>query len=194
MSVSEKVWLYIKKKPYLQEALSSGIVNYSASARLIGKDIGIKNYEAIKMALIRLGRKMGKERKSMEEKVLYILRKSKLELRDKISVIISYKKLNIPAIAKAKSKSGYTYIVNSEVIENIRKKYLIKIQKDLAMLTITSPEGVEETPGVISYLLAALANEGINVVEFVSCYKDTLLILKNTDATKAYEILSERMK
>jgi hypothetical protein len=62
------------------------------------------------------------------------------------------------------------------------------------MITIISPESLEETPGVISYLLSSLAGENINVVEFVSCYKDTLLVFKDADITKAFEILSERLR
>jgi aspartokinase len=193
-SISENVWLYIKGKPYLQEALENGVVNYSALARMIGKDMGTRNFDAIKAALLRISRKLGKDRRNMEQKVLRVLRTSRLEMRDKVAVIIAHRKLDISAIANAKSTSGHTYIVNSDVAENIRARDVLKIQNDLSMITVISPESLEETPGVIAYLLSALAVESINVVEFVSCFKDTLLVFKNSDIMRAYEILSEKLK
>lgn len=194
MTISENVWLYIKGKPYLQEALENGVVNYSALARMIGREMGSRNYDAIKAALLRLNRKLGKERRNMEQKVLKVLRTSRLEMRDKIAVIITHRKMDISAIAIAKSTSGYTYIVNSDVVEKIKERDVLKVQKDLGMITVISPEALEETPGVIAYLLSSLAVENINVVEFVSCYKDTLLVFKNSDIMRAYEILSDKLK
>lgn len=194
MSISENVWLYIKRKPYLQEALESGVVNYSALARMIGREIGTRNFDAIKAALLRLGRKLNKNRSNMEQKVLRVLRTSRLEMRDKVAVIIAQRKMDISAIAIAKSTSGYTYIVNSDAAEKIREKDALKVQKNLSIITVISPESLEETPGVIAYLLSALAIENINVVEFVSCFKDTLLVFKNSDILKAYEILAEKLK
>ncbi len=193
-SVAENVWLYVKGKPYLQESLEKGVVNYSALARVIDREMGGGNFEAVKAALRRLNRRLGKERKNVEQKVLKVIRASRLEMRDKIAVIISNKKLDIPVIAVARSASGYTYIVGEDMAERSEHEDFLKIQKDLSMITIISPESLEDTPGVLAYLLSSLAAENINVVEFVSCYRDTLLVFKNADITKAFEILSERLR
>ena len=193
-SVSENVWLYVKGKPYLQEALERGIVNYSALAREIDNEMDGGNFDAVKVALRRLKRRLGHESRNVEQKVLKVIRASRLEMRDKIAVIISNKKLNIPIIASAKSTSGYTYIAEEKMVEKTEYKDIIKIQNDLSMITIISPESLEDTPGVLAYLLSSLAAESINVVEFVSCYKDTLLVFKNSEITKAFEILSERLR
>ncbi len=193
-SVSENVWLYVKGKPYLQEALEKGVVNYSALARMIDREMEGKNFDAVKAALRRLNERLKKERRNVEQKVLKVIRASRLEMRDKIAVIISNRKLDMPVIAVAKSASGYTYIVEENVAERAGYKDFIKIQKNLSMITIISPESLEDTPGVLAYLLSSLAAENINVVEFVSCYKDTLLVFKNADITNAFEILSERLR
>jgi hypothetical protein len=193
-SVSENVWLYVKGKPYLQEALEKGVVNYSALARVIDREMGGGNFEAVKAAVRRLKERLGKERRNVEQKVLKVIRASRLEMRDKIAVIISNRKLDIPVIAVARSASGYTYIVGEDVAERTGHRDSLKIQKDLSMITIISPESLEDTPGVLAYLLSSLAAENINVVEFVSCYRDTLLVFKDSDITKAFEILSERLR
>lgn len=193
-SVAENVWLYVKGKPYLQDALEKGVVNYSALARVIDREMGEEDFDAVKAALRRLKERLGKERRNVEQKVLKVIKASRLEMRDKIAVIISNKKLDIPVIAVAKSASGYTYIVEEDMVERSEYKDFLKIQKNLSMITIISPESLEDTPGVLAYLLSSLAAENINVVEFVSCYRDTLLVFKNADITKAFEILSERLR
>jgi hypothetical protein len=193
-SVAENVWLYVKGKPYLQEALEKGVVNYSALARVIDGEMSGGNFDAVKAALRRLKDRLGKERRNVEQKVLKVIKASRLEMRDKIAVIISNKKLDIPVIAVAKSASGYTYILEEDMTERAEHKDFLKIQKNLSMITIISPESLEDTPGVLAYLLSSLAAENINVVEFVSCYRDTLLVFKNADITKAFEILSERLR
>ncbi|PJB74401.1 MAG: hypothetical protein CO092_04565, partial [Candidatus Aenigmarchaeota archaeon CG_4_9_14_3_um_filter_37_18] len=60
MSVAEEVRLYIKNKPYIKESLEEGIVNLSSLARQIQKDLGLKNFEAVKAALRRLSEGMKK--------------------------------------------------------------------------------------------------------------------------------------
>lgn len=194
VSVSENVRLYVKGKPYLQEALERGVVNYSALARTICEEIGIESFDAAKAALMRLGRRFAKERRNAEQRMLKVVRASRLEMRDRIAVIISGSKIDVPIIASAKSTSGYTYIIDERDADNVKNRNLLKVQAGLSMITIISQESLEDTPGVIAYFLSSLAAENINVVEFVSCYRDTLLVFKDADVTKAIEILSGSLK
>lgn len=194
ISVSENVRLFVKGKPYLQEALERGVINYSALARVIEVEIGGKSFDAIKAALMRLGRRFAKERRNAEQRMLKVVRSSRLEMRDRIAVIISGGRLDVPAIASAKSTSGYTYIIDERDADNVKNRNLLKVQAGLSMITIISQESLEDTPGVIAYFLSSLAAENINVVEFVSCYRDTLLVFKDADVTKAIEILSGNLK
>ncbi|MFH1237519.1 MAG: ACT domain-containing protein [Candidatus Aenigmatarchaeota archaeon] len=194
ISVSENVRLFVKGKPYLQEALERGVINYSALARVIEGEMGGKNFDAIKAALMRLGRRFAKERRNAEQRMLKVVRSSRLEMRDRIAVIISGGRLDVPAIASAKSTSGYTYIIDERDADNVKNRNLLKVQTGLSMITIISQASLEDTPGVIAYFLSSLTTENINVVEFVSCYRDTLLVFKDADVTKAIEILSGRLK
>ena len=54
---------------------------------------------------------------------------------------------------------------------------------------VSSPR-LETVPGVVAFLTAALAREGINLKEFLSCYADTIFIVEKSQATKAYSVLS----
>nr|HQA22026.1 ACT domain-containing protein [Methanomassiliicoccaceae archaeon] len=51
-------------------------------------------------------------------------------------------------------------------------------------------ERITETSGVYAYLANNLADGGINVVESVSVFTDTIFIVKEDDMMRAYTILS----
>jgi len=191
-SASENVRLYIKRKPCLQEALEKGVINYSALARLLSRE-GAGSFDAVKAALRRIGRNLAAERKMSGRKVLEVLRGSRLEVRNRVMVVTTREKMDVDAIASAKGSSGFTYIVDQSFSNSLGRNHVIKIRKNLAVISITSPEKVEETPGVVSYLLSTLAAEDINVVEFFSCYRDTVLVFDEGDVAKAFDVLSERM-
>ncbi|MDP7282055.1 MAG: ACT domain-containing protein [Candidatus Undinarchaeales archaeon] len=51
---------------------------------------------------------------------------------------------------------------------------------------------VESTHGFVQYTTGLLAENGINIVEVLSCYTDTIFIVEKEDALKAYDILSKK--
>jgi hypothetical protein len=200
--VSELVWLYIKRRPFLKELLRERIVNYSALARKISIDaFGSKEHEnAIKMALVRLTRKIEKSETNLEEAILQLLRHSSLSIKTKISVIISSKEipdLQNHSHSYSESKGIITYIVDETEADRVGAKKLkttIKIESNFNLIVIHSSPELEETPGFIAHILDSLAAEGINIVEFVSCYSDTILVVKQADTTRTHEILSGMMQ
>jgi len=195
-STSELVWLYVKQRPFLKEVLRQGVVNYSALARRISADaFGSKaRQNAVKMALIRLGGRMEEVESGLEERILSVLKRSSMVLKSKVAIVISKRELEgIRPLSNVKSGRHITYIVEQREIERIPPKALWKREENLNLIIIESPEDVEEVPGVISYILGSLASEGINVVEFISCYTDTLLVVRQADTERAYRILSSIM-
>ena len=190
-NISELVWLYVKRRPFLKEVLKEGIVNYSALARKISIELfnDGSHENAIKMSLIRLSRRMDETESELEEKILSILKKSSMVIRNKVAVVLASKPLEgIKPISQVKSGRHLTYIVDQRDIDP--KKHHGEIRENLNLIIIESPKNVEEVPGVISFVLGALASEGINVVEFISCSTDTLLVVKQSDTQEAYRILS----
>ena len=192
--IAELVWLYVKRRPFLKEVLRENIVNYSALARKISLDaFGDLGHEAaVKMALIRLSSRMDRLETDLEERILALLKKSSMVIKSKVAVVISTKQLeDLAPLSYAQSGRHFTYIIEQSKLDAIRKrKSIFKMEENLNLITIESPEELEEVPGVISYILGALASEGINVVEFISCYTDTLLVVKQADTEAAYGILS----
>jgi len=194
--ISELVWLYVKQRPFLKEVLRSGIVNYSALARRICIDAlgDRKRQNAVKMALIRLSGRMEKADTGLEDRILAVLRKSSMVVKNKVAVVTAGHELEgVRHLSHVKSGRHMTYIMEQREVEKLPKKGLWKIEGNLNLVIIESPEEVEGVPGVISYILGALASEGVNVVEFISCYTDTLLIVRQADTEKAYKVLSSIM-
>jgi len=191
--ISEAVWLYIKRRPTVKAALRDGIVNHSALARMLCHEMGLpdKKFDAVKVALTRISKKVAEKEIGLEEKVMEVLGKSSINIQTKIAVVISRKELEPKAISYARSGGHTTYILEESEANKLKKEWGVKsVQKNLNLITIRSSEELEEVPGVIAFILNALAYEGINVVEFISCYTDTLLVIKEADTNKAYEILS----
>lgn len=190
--LSELVWLYVKGRPSLREGLKYGIINHSALARLILDDLEIpkKKFNAVKVALIRIARKLAEKEIGGEGKVLDVLKGSSISIQTKVAAVVSRKELGIKAITHAKSGDCITYIVEGGELDKVRKERGIKlITENLNLVTIKSKEEIEETPGVIAFILNALAHEGINVVEFISCYTDTILAVRERDTARTYELL-----
>jgi hypothetical protein len=196
--ISELVWLYVKRRPYIKELLRSGVVNYSALARKLSLEIfgREKNLAAVKASLIRIARRLSENEESLEEKVLNVLKDSSITITTKVAVVISSSPLEkLKPLSFVKSRNYITYIVPELALNEIKKSSgIIKIERVLNLITIHSTDEIEKVPGVIAMILNALASDGINVVEFISCYTDTLLVVKEADTTRAFEILSELMR
>ena len=85
-----------------------------------------------------------------------------------------------------------TFIASQEyekIIHNYFKNNILKQQKNLIQITLTSPETLENIPGVIAYLCGLFAEEEINLVETLSCWTDTIFIIEEKDINKAIKIL-----
>ena len=58
------------------------------------------------------------------------------------------------------------------------------------MLIIKSPEDMEKVPGVVSYIYSLLGDHGVNVVETMSCWTDTIVVVSEKEIPTAMEFLS----
>ena len=58
------------------------------------------------------------------------------------------------------------------------------------MIVVHSPEELEATPGVVAFLATLLAEQNVNIVEFISCWTETIMVVEKKDSLKTYEVLS----
>lgn len=191
MTVSDIVRMYLKNKPYTLEALERDIVNYSALARIVQRDLRIKNYHAIKAALRRYAAELRENDISIEKHATSILEQSKITIESGISVVISTSDLDVEKSGKIKLNDYYIYLVpDSAELKYLKKsKGTIKVQENASAITIHSEERLEALPGFVAFVASLLAEQNINIIEFVSCYTETLLVVSNSDALKSHGLL-----
>lgn len=189
--ISKEVMIYLKRKPYVLEALEQEIINYSALARKITEDLGDVNFEAVKSTIIRVAKDLRNKKKQRELKVIRLLRKADFSINNKIATIHHISPLNIESIAFSKTPSGYMYFVKENIAE---KSAFKKIDHGFAIIHIKSPKEIENIPGVAAFLLSTLASENINVVHLMDCREDTFLVIKESDAPLAFRVLSEALR
>ena len=187
-SVAQLVRDTIQTRPSLLDALNMKIVNYSALARILQEELGEGSLEAVKAAIIRVADEISTDRGLREEAVRGILKNSRVRLQDKIGVVISPLKLDIPHIVTAHLTDQFVYVVDQTIINDPLPEP-VQFQKNLVALILLSPEIVEETPGFVAFVTQLLASRNINIVEFISCSTNTIIILDGAQALQAFSLL-----
>lgn len=184
MSVREEVENYIEKRPYIQEALAEEIVNYSALARKIEPEIE-GGFEAVKMALRRYQKDLENRRKTRQEDITKVLGETSVELKNNVSVCKTEEEMNVEIYSK--TENGFTYLLQNE------QKCSGDLIENQVLITLGSPNSLEDTPGVMAYILSIFAGREINITELISCREDTHLVISEDDATEAFELLNEKL-
>jgi len=199
---------YVSQHPGIKECLKKGIINYSALARLIAEKAEIKNKSslaAILVAATRYGEELRKQ-KTYEKEVIELLRKGGIEAKNKIAVAIVEKSFFTGALVELekeiKQKGGVfnaiegsstiTIIMSQSFLPELKKKFgssIVKATENLTEIIIKTSENVENIPGVVSYITSLLAENNINIVEVMSCWTDTILIIDEKDFSKSVELL-----
>jgi len=199
---------YIAEHPSIKDCLKKGLINYSSLTRKLCKDLNLdikKNFDAILIACRRYHRKVSKE-PILENKIIKILKDSKLEVKNKIVVILVEKDIYYGHIIELqkeiKKKSELFHIIEGsstitvissheflDIIKKLFKNKIIKVTENLAEVTLKSSENMENTPGVIAYLSTLLADNGINIIETMSTWTDTLFVIAEEDIAKVMELL-----
>ncbi|MDP7180695.1 MAG: hypothetical protein QF824_05495 [Candidatus Woesearchaeota archaeon] len=208
MNITKLTEQYISNHPSIKDGMKKGIINYSKLSRQIAEDSDIdlkKNFDAILIACRRYSDKL-KSYETKESKVLKILKQSKVEIKNKIIVVVIEKSIyfdNLLTLEKEIKKkaeifnliegtNAITLITTEEFLDKIRtlfKSKIIKENKDLVEITLRSPKEIETTPGVINYLYSLFWDNDINIVETMSCWTDTLFVIKEEDIGRIMPLL-----
>jgi aspartokinase len=188
MTIAQDVRNHLRNKPYLLEALEKGIVNLSELSRQIQEELKTDNTSAVKAALRRFSGELQKHKQKREEKVLQLLKRSGIVVYDRKSVMITAKELDTKSGMKVDLLGKHVYLLDrSEMPERINA--LVK-HENCTMIVVHSPEELEATPGVVAFLATLLAEQNVNIIEFISCWTETIMVVEKKDSLKAYEVLS----
>lgn len=211
-SISEHVREAIETLPYLKHGLSEGVVNYSALARKLNKDLSEKtgrkiNEESLVVAIKRYADEIG--RREMSENVAELLAKSSISMQDDVSYALFHRADEVTESLQELINevhwhfgemrvivqgAGKVFILlKKERMEGLLEKideHLVEMQKDYAMVSISTPKEAIITYGILNEMTSALAKKGVSI-EIVSVPPELHFLVKSGDAEKTYRILKE---
>jgi len=195
--VKEVVRRYIDRKWHIKKCLQEGLINKSALAREISKESGA-SFQAVLMSLRRIN--LGKN--ELDKNIERILKSSRLSVRTGMGIAIGNRNLNeaLRVMMEAyeqgeefhllKQSNVWVAVAPMSYIEKLRE-YCFKVHENVVELVIRSPPEIEETPGVLSEILNYFRSEGINILEFMSCWSDTILVVDKKYMNRAVSIIEE---
>lgn len=199
---------YILGHPSIKDCLKNGLINYSSLSRKIAAELNLnlkKHFDAILIACRRFQRALKREEIS-ENKILKILKESNIEIKNKIIAVVLERGVffdNLISLEKEIRKrkeifrviegiSAITIITTENFLDLIKKYFKNKIileNLNLAEITIKSPKEIETIPGTYAYLCNLFGENNINIVETLSCYTDTIFLVKEEDVGKVMGLL-----
>jgi len=210
-TISDEIRQIILSQPYLEEALTRGIINYSALAREIRPQIEKELFKdlsdsAVMMAIKRLAERLPDRLKPIEKHVRNMMRMtvrsdlleytypSNGRIMTSISMITS--KIQNPAMEFFTFSLGshevtmiFSRNMKATVDQTIQANRPNVILEHLSTISINLPEETVTTPGIHYAILKQLAWNRINVVEVVSTYTEFTIVLASKDIDKAFSIL-----
>ena len=183
------------------------IGNYSAIARRVADDLGLAANDAVLAACRRYPHGGETQR---EAGVRRVLRKSRIETRTKVAAVTVSQSVEVlqrlgdvveelldeNSLCRVIQVSRGTVIIVDEasvprITRTLRENQLISVRKNLIEVAVTSPESIEETPGLLRHLTGVLGARGFNIVEALSCYTDTIFLLHESDLDIALHVLTQ---
>ena len=207
-SITKLAEEYISNHPSVKDCLKNDLINFSSLSRQIAEELDLnlkKNFDAILIACRRYQRKL-KNEEVLENKILKILKNSKIEIKNKVIAVVLEKDIffgtlqNLEKDIKKRKEifriiegaSAITVITTEEFLEAIRKYFKNKIiveNTGLAEIIIKSPKEIEEVSGTYAYLCSLLSENNINIVETLSCWTDTIFLVDEKDTGKVMGLL-----
>lgn len=212
VTVAHLVEKIIEQKPFLQEALSAGIVNNAALAEELRPEIEKElkkkvKFSAVNMAIRRLSEKLSKSfvSKAKFDKDSDITIKSDLfeitvfkteDIQKRVKQVydlIDFKKGDFLTITQGLNELMIiTNKRNEKKITDLFSKNLIKkTVKDLSTVSINIPMQSIGTIGLFYVVTRALNWENINIVDIVSTLTEMTFIIKEDDTARAFNALKK---
>lgn len=216
VTISETVSEIVSRKPFLEEALASGLINLSSLAREIYPEVsqrldkGVK-HGAIVMSLKRLKPSINVQINLRIKRVVELMGditvRSNLAdytFRNSDSLTACQTEL-LKAISKRKdvfyafSQGIYettlimSDVLNDEINHIFDREVMTYKITSLSSITIKLPEENAQVYGVYYHILKKLAYEGINILEIISTTHEFTIIVNDENVNSAFSVL-KRLK
>jgi aspartokinase len=209
ITISQIIEDIISKSPLLNEILYGDMANISSIARQLRPQVEKKLLEdvsedAVSMSLRRIKKKL----KPIKSGTKFLKDLNNITVRSNLIEFVFLNPSNSVNVHKdllrqIENKKDVFFnlstglfesiiVINNEyekettkILKNVKKTII----KDLSSITIKLSEETITTPGVYYLVLKALAWNGVNIIEVISIGTELSIILKNTDADKAFSVI-----
>jgi len=211
-TIAQVVEVLVKKKPFLVESLTEGLINLSSLARMLHSDIEKELKKevqsgAIVMALKRLVPTLQIKQDMKLRKMLsaigdIILRSNLSDYSFKNSDSLMSCQIELMNKIGSDNEIFYTIVqgvhettvVSSSVLEEdidkiFNDERLIIKQSQLSSITLKLPKDNIMQPGLYYFILKELAWEGINIVEVVSTSHEFTILVNEEDIDRAFLVI-----
>ncbi len=206
-SISKLVQSIVSSNFSYEQALFLGYANYSALARIIVKRLKSKGIKASEQAVISALKRYRRELVADRSVPYRVLSKStvtvitdviklvfKNERSDEIierTLKISDKVVHISKTSNALTVVAYG-ISKGDALKHFSKfkPQLLEVKDKLTLIIIHSPQEILYTPGCVELIYRFVSSAGINIEDTSSTYTDTLIVVKDEDASKAFDEIS----
>jgi hypothetical protein len=208
-SLSKIVQHLIDADLSLQDALQRDYANYSAIARMLRPKVEETLRRKVKLeSLITSVKRARTSYSSREENMTRIIAESVIHLRtDVAKVSVEKTKRNLEMMRKVLTKfpgeflqvlegvSAITLILDQKMFDNVysifRKEDILDERQKLAAIVVQSPREIIDTPGCAIAFYNPVSRRHINIEETMSCFTDTILVLRMEDIGKAFTALAD---
>ena len=209
-TITDCVYQILRHQPFLEDALTRGIINFSAMAQDLQPKVSrIMNKEvkegSIIMALRRFTPNTNKN--NIEQLGHFgdiVVRSGITELTYLNSSSILSSQARLLEKVKNLDKAYFTYsnnfeetnvLVSSDLEDTVRdsfnSEHCINVTNNLSSMSISLPKDNSKTIGLYYYIFKMLANEGVPVFEVISTSNYFTLFLEKEFVNKAFLLLNE---
>lgn len=210
ITISQLIREKIEKSPILSEAILQGVLNYSALARILRKDLEKELYKsvsegAVVMSLKRLSKQIKTKinlSKIFKKTPDMLIRSNLIEITI-LNANLTDEKFQL-LFRKFHGQNKYFVTITQGVFETtiiasnefspelnkiIKGEEIISKFENLSAITIRLPKESVPTHGVYYSILKFLTWEGINVIEVVSTFLEFTIILEDKEIDRAFSVL-----
>ena len=212
--LSKVIEKLINQSPFIQEAITEGLINVSSLARKMSPDIQkITGKEvsdsAIIMAIKRMppgtNQKIERKIKNFMADLGDLIVRSNLVkctynnymgiLQDQSRFLNQISDISDNFYTVSRGVAETTIITNDQFGQKLKEvfnpEYLISESSNLSSITMKLPQVNTEISGVYYYLLKKLAWEGINLSEVISTTNEFTIVVDTKIVSKAFSVLMD---
>ncbi|HYX71144.1 MAG TPA: ACT domain-containing protein, partial [Nitrososphaera sp.] len=208
-SITETVREIVSSDLSFQDSLQRDYCNISALARIMKPQIDHMLSKNTSIESIITALKRSRYDYDVRQKpIASILAASTITVNTDVAKVSARKsKKTIEKVAKAMIQGVGNFISISESIMSITLVFddlllqdvkvmfasddILEIENGLAAIIVQSPEDIIKTPGCAIAFYNQLARRHINVEDTVSCYTDTIVLVKMEQVGKAFNALTD---